>query len=211
MDHTQCHPRVQEEEVPTVEVVGRNKEDEELMWEDTICTRQTTSLANKDINTNINGINKKQISSQIATPSVVEGCDIRGETMCEEDLLVGITEEGGGGDIVYDDRADGNLDVRPCVGAEQVMEVKGISSNDVRTNEVSERVPCDFSKQGVCRIHKTKGNKMSRKTKVWRKKRYGYGWVTITQSSHTCRMSDFDQQKSEVGIRAAKPNLSSKE
>ena len=99
--------------------------------------------------------------------------------MCEEDLLLEHANEGGGGDIMCNNGTDRKLDVRPCVGAEQVVEVEliqGVSSNDVSRTEAGDRVLYKFSRRGICRNHNLKGYKMSRKVQVWKKKRNGYGW-----------------------------------
>ena len=46
---------------------------------------------------------------------------------------------------------------------------------DIVDNEM-----CVF-KRGVCTTHNIKGNKMTVNTKKWKKKKYGYGWVTAQQ------------------------------
>ena len=45
---------------------------------------------------------------------------------------------------------------------------------------------CTFTKKGHCKLHKIKGDVSRNKTKVWRKKKFGYGWVTTTVVSYTC-------------------------
>ena len=44
---------------------------------------------------------------------------------------------------------------------------------------------CEYSR-GVCRVHKTRGIKSNIKTKTWKKKKYGYGWVTTYKTEYSC-------------------------
>ena len=46
---------------------------------------------------------------------------------------------------------------------------------------------CEF-KRGVCQEHKLKGDKKVTKTKVWKKKKFGYGYVTTTKTSYSCKL-----------------------
>ena len=52
--------------------------------------------------------------------------------------------------------------------------------------EASGYTVCTFNKKGFCDQHKIKGNASRNRTKVWRKKKFGYGWVTTTIVSYTC-------------------------
>ena len=70
---------------------------------------------------------------------------------------------------------------------------------------VTERIVVEELVHGASNNDIMKGDKMTRKIQVWKMKRYGYGWVTTTQSSYTCKMSVPDQK---VGIKVAEPNLS---
>ena len=51
---------------------------------------------------------------------------------------------------------------------------------------------CEF-RRGKCLVHNIKGDKMSRKIKKWGKKRYGYGWLTVTAIEYTCPYSSVSQ------------------
>ena len=63
----------------------------------------------------------------------------------------------------------------------------------VKTNIVSEgdsmmhgdEPQCVFSR-GICKIHKLKGDKKTVSTKKWKKKKYGYGWVTVKETQYSC-------------------------
>ena len=145
------------------------------MCEDAI-PDQTTPLAGDDIITNTNDITSRQISSQVTAPSMVEGCGKGGTTMCNDDLLLEHTNGDGGGDIICNNEADRVLDMRPCVGTEQIVVeelIQGVSSNGVMSTEAGDRVSCEFTRCGICKSHNLKGDMMSRKVQVWKKKRYG--------------------------------------
>ena len=47
---------------------------------------------------------------------------------------------------------------------------------------------CTFDRRGVCRIHKIKGEKTTQKTKKWSKKKFGFGWTTVTAINYTCTL-----------------------
>ena len=44
---------------------------------------------------------------------------------------------------------------------------------------------CEF-RRGVCLTHKLKGNKKTLSIKKWKKKKYGYGWVTVKETQYSC-------------------------
>ena len=46
--------------------------------------------------------------------------------------------------------------------------------------------PCTFNRRGVCRLHKVVGEKTTQKERKWTKKKYGYGWTTISSIIYTC-------------------------
>ena len=75
------------------------------------------------------------------------------------------------------------------------------------TSNVWGGVTCEFNRRGVCNVHKIKGEKMTQKRKVWRKKKYGYGYVTISQVTYSCKgiMKPID---SEFGTDRTEHNLS---
>ena len=56
-------------------------------------------------------------------------------------------------------------------------------------------------------IHKLKGDKITQKRKVWRKKKYGYGYVTISQVTYSCK-GGMKPMNSETSIDSNEPNLS---
>ena len=62
-------------------------------------------------------------------------------------------------------------------------------SNKLENEEedISSGVKCEF-KRGVCQEHKIKGDKKVTKTKAWRKKKFGYGYVTTTKTTYSCRL-----------------------
>ena len=62
-------------------------------------------------------------------------------------------------------------------------------SENPATGESCTRVPhCTFDRRGVCRIHNIKGNKTTQKTKKWGKKKFGFGWTTVTSINYTCTL-----------------------
>ena len=49
---------------------------------------------------------------------------------------------------------------------------------------------CTFDRRGVCKVHKIKGNKSTQKTKKWSKKKFGFGWTTVTSINYTCTLDE---------------------
>ena len=57
---------------------------------------------------------------------------------------------------------------------------------------MSDSMPvCEYSR-GVCRIHKIRGIRNIIKTKSWKKKKYGFGWVTTTRIEYSCVVPELD-------------------
>ena len=52
------------------------------------------------------------------------------------------------------------------------------------------RESCTFNKRGVCKSHKVLGVKTSSKKRIWTKKKFGWGWATVTSVSYTCLVED---------------------
>ena len=65
------------------------------------------------------------------------------------------------------------------------------SSETVNKREES----CKFNRRGVCRRHKVLGVKTTSKKRIWTKKKFGWGWATVTSVSYTCMVDD----KSDYG------------
>ena len=59
---------------------------------------------------------------------------------------------------------------------------------------------CTFDKKGVCRIHKIKGNKSTLKTKKWSKKKFGFGWTTVTSINYTCSLHERVETRPDSGF-----------
>ena len=53
-----------------------------------------------------------------------------------------------------------------------------------------EKESCQFNKRGVCREHKVVGVKSTSKKRVWVKKKFGWGWSTITSVKYSCLVDD---------------------
>ena len=49
----------------------------------------------------------------------------------------------------------------------------------------------------MCKIHNIKGNRIEAKTKKWKKKKFGYGWVTTTTIRYSCSLDSVGQIQSE--------------
>ena len=49
---------------------------------------------------------------------------------------------------------------------------------------------CKFNKRGVCKKHKVLGIKTTSKKKVWSKKKFGWGWATVTSINYSCMVDD---------------------
>ena len=54
--------------------------------------------------------------------------------------------------------------------------------------------------RGVCKQHNLKGSRMVTKTKVWRQKKHGYGWVTVSRVTYTCSYSGMKTSLSDAGL-----------
>ena len=140
-------------------------------------------------------------------PSVVGSTDKGGGTMSEDDFYV--KQHDGGGTRSECDGGEDDM-VGVCGGlVEPEMKIvdEGVSNNDVMISEVRRGVSCEFTKRGVCSLHKLKGDKITQKRKVWRKKKYGYGYVTISQVTYSCK-GGMKPMNSETSIDSNEPNLS---
>ena len=121
-----------------------------------------------------------------AAPSVGNTDTLLEQTMMEDDIL----NEEDGETLRDEDEA--------CHGHSVVAEDVGVvtKQNNMNDKDVSECVSmskepsvCSFTKKGVCVTHNIKGDVLKTKTKVWRKKKYGYGWVTTTTVTYKCSMA----------------------
>ena len=123
---------------------------------------------------------------------------------------VGEVDKLDGGELNYDDLMmleEGNMMQDEYVGAEyeqhggvqgEVM-VKG-DENDISGVQYGEsEVVCTFNKRGTCMNHKIKGNAIKQKNRSWKKKKFGYGWVTTTVTTYTCSMASM-QPRTSVAI-----------
>ena len=64
------------------------------------------------------------------------------------------------------------------------------------------RESCTFNRRGVCKRHKVLGVKTSSKKRIWTKKKFGWGWATVTSVSYTCLVEDeSDYCATSVGDR----------
>ena len=71
--------------------------------------------------------------------------------------------------------------------------------------EVLDTVVCTHSKKGMCLVHNIKGDRREYKHKVWKQKKYGYGYVTCKKVVYSCPLSTdsnhtsgFDVMKTSV-------------
>ena len=90
----------------------------------------------------------------------------------------------------------------------------------VKTNIVSEgedmmhgdEPQCKF-RRGICKTHNLKGDKKTVSIKKWKKKKYGYGWVTAKETQYSCGYragNDTEYQKiliSEDNCRSPVTNI----
>ena len=72
-------------------------------------------------------------------------------------------------------------------------------NTDKDVGECNIVVQCEFVR-GVCKQHKLKGSRMVTKTKVWRQKKHGYGWVTVSKVTYTCSYSGMKTSLSDSGL-----------
>ena len=80
-------------------------------------------------------------------------------------------------------------------------------------NSLSEAVnvkyqECEFTRKGMCKTHKIKGNMMEVKTKKWKKKKFDYGWVTTTTIRYSCSLDSVGQIRSENDSQVQHSDLS---
>ena len=47
---------------------------------------------------------------------------------------------------------------------------------------------CTYDKKGVCNKHGVKGDRSEVKTRTWRKKKFGYGYVTSRKIVYSCNL-----------------------
>ena len=65
-----------------------------------------------------------------------------------------------------------------------------------------ERESCTFNRRGVCKKHKVLGDKTTSKKRIWTKKKFGWGWATVTSVSYTCLVEDrSDYGATSIGDR----------
>ena len=56
---------------------------------------------------------------------------------------------------------------------------------------------CEFTRKGMCKTHKIKGNGMEVKSKKWKKKKFDYSWVTTTMVRYSCSLDSVRQMEPE--------------
>ena len=64
-----------------------------------------------------------------------------------------------------------------------------LDENNTEISTLSQPTPdaeCEYNRRGVCRLHKTLGIKTVRKSQVWVKKKFGYGYVTKQKTVYHC-------------------------
>ena len=67
---------------------------------------------------------------------------------------------------------------------------------------------CEFTRKVMCKIHNIKGNIMEVKTEKWKKKKFGYGWVTTTMIKYSCSLDSVGQIRSENDSQVQHSDLS---
>ena len=120
--------------------------------------------------------------------------------------------EGGGTDMntALPGRNDrGQQDTMEKSMGMDALEVRSMSMNDTDTpgdeHEGMSNVVCTHNRKGYCVIHKVKGDRTEYNHKVWKKKKYGYGYVTCKKVLYSCPLSTdsnhtsgFDVMKTSV-------------
>ena len=121
---------------------------------------------------------------------------------------VGKVDKLDGGDLRYDNimwLEEGNMMQDEYVSVEdeqhggiqgEGVQVKNDRDDITGVQYGESGVVCTFSKRGTCMNHKTKENVIKQKTRSWRKKKFGYGWVTTTETSYTCIMASMQPRAS---------------
>ena len=97
-----------------------------------------------------------------------------------------------------------NTPTPPLEGAGVLGEQQGtVTTVEIEgTNLLQEGESCTFNRRGVCKKHKVLGNKTSSKKKAWTKKKFGWGWATVTSVSYTCLVEDrSDYSTTNIGDR----------
>ena len=85
-------------------------------------------------------------------------------------------------------------------------------NNEVCVKSVKEL--CKHNKRGYCIEHKVKGNRSEVKYKAWRKKKYGYGYVTTKKVMYSCPVGNVSEHTDTAGnleISVSMPVLSNGE
>ena len=73
---------------------------------------------------------------------------------------------------------------------------------------------CEFTRRGLCKTHGIKGTRTELKSKVWKKRKYDYGYVTTKKIVFTCnigKQTNAPINKLEVGIEASQTTTQGKE
>ena len=64
-------------------------------------------------------------------------------------------------------------------GCDDAMQIGSNGDIEMSIGDASNvQNPCTLNKRGYCVEHKTKGDRSEVKYRAWRKKKYGYGYVT---------------------------------
>ena len=141
----------------------------------------------------------------VPAPSTSRSSETWAGQSIEEDISEGKTTRGIGylqnecdidNDCAEDMKLNNEMNMRMCEDDNSSMAV----------NENSQE--CEFTRKGMCKIHNIKGNRMEAKTKKWKKKKFGYGWVTTTTIRYSCSLDSVGQIRSENDSQVQHSDLS---
>ena len=136
------------------------------------------------------------------TPSVDQDTETVGNKYIEEDICVqGVMQTTQVEEACSSSGIEDSMNVVNVGFEDNTASVRN-NMNDPGSIDGTE--DCVF-KRGVCSQHKTKGDKMRSKTKVWKKRKFDYGWVTVTKVSYRCKHRGDSCSQNSLGD--AKPGL----
>ena len=103
------------------------------------------------------------------------------------------------------------------MGGEDTIDEQEYNDTHMNTDDTTDNgtgllqpVQCEFTR-GYCTTHKLKGNKMITTTKVWKKKKYGYGFVSSRKTTYSCKYGSTTGQSvstaKESDVGGGKPVL----
>ena len=64
----------------------------------------------------------------------------------------------------------------------------GMRSGHDCVTDAMESEECEFTRRGMCKRHGVKGTRIELKCKVWKKRKYDYGYVTTKKIVYTCNI-----------------------